>query len=122
MFATNGFIHIVGIGGGTLATGFFSTPFGSNVRAPYWGSRSELMEVLELAKAGSLSVHVEKFGIEDPVDAYQKLHKGEIRGRAVIAFYQTLKTKPALGPSVLRGGFVFGQFFSTGVRTRIDQA
>jgi propanol-preferring alcohol dehydrogenase len=86
MVATNGFINIVGIGGGTLSTGFFSTPFGASVRAPYWGSRSELMEVLELAKAGSLSVHVEKFSIEQAVDAYQKLHKGEIRGRAVIAF------------------------------------
>jgi len=86
MVATNGFINIVGIGGGTLNTGFFSTPFGASVRAPYWGSRSELMEVLELAKAGSLSVHVEKFSIEQAVDAYQKLHKGEIRGRAVVAF------------------------------------
>ncbi|MBJ7451627.1 MAG: NAD(P)-dependent alcohol dehydrogenase, partial [Blastococcus sp.] len=46
--AQAGRIEIVGIGGGTLATGFFSTPMGATVRAPYWGTRAELIEVLDL--------------------------------------------------------------------------
>ena len=82
--AVDGFIHIVGIGGGTLATGFFSTPFGATVRAPYWGTRSELREVLDLARDGSVGVHVERYGIDDAVEAYTKLHKGTVRGRAVV--------------------------------------
>jgi propanol-preferring alcohol dehydrogenase len=82
--AVDGFIHIVGIGGGLLPTGFFSTPFGAAVRAPYWGSRSELIEVLDLARSGALSVHVERYGIEDAVEAYGRLHHGEVRGRAVV--------------------------------------
>lgn len=82
--AVDGFIHIVGIGGGLLPTGFFSTPFGAAVRAPYWGSRSELIEVLDLARTGGVSVHVERYGIEDAVEAYTKLHHGEVRGRAVV--------------------------------------
>jgi propanol-preferring alcohol dehydrogenase len=86
MVAINGFIHIVGIGGGTLQTGIFSTPFGASVRAPYWGTRSELMEVLDLARSGALTVHVEQFAIEDAVEAYHKLHEGAVSGRAVIAF------------------------------------
>ena len=86
MVAINGFIHIVGIGGGTLQTGMFSTPFGASVRAPYWGTRSELMEVLDLARSGALTVHVEQFAIEDAVEAYHKLHEGTVSGRAVIAF------------------------------------
>lgn len=82
--AIDGFVHIVGIGGGLMAAGFFSTPFGAAVRAPYWGSRSELIEVLELARIGAVSVHVERYGFDDAVTAYRRLHEGEVRGRAVI--------------------------------------
>jgi len=82
--AVDGNIHIVGIGGGLLPTGFFSTPFGASVRAPYWGSRSELIEVLDMARAGDVTVHVERFGIDEAVEAYTKLHEGTVRGRAVV--------------------------------------
>src|SRR5690242_17775441 len=40
--ALDGVVQIVGIGGGLMPAGFFSTPFGASVRAPYWGTRSEL--------------------------------------------------------------------------------
>lgn len=82
--ATDGFINIVGIGGGLLPTGFFSTPMGATVRAPYWGSRSELMEVLDLHRQGAIGVHVERFSIDQAVEAYDKLHHGTVRGRAVV--------------------------------------
>lgn len=86
MVAANGFIHIIGIGGGTLQTGVLSTQFCTSVRAPYWGARSQLMEVLELAQAGAVTVHVEQFAIEDAVEAYHKLHEATVSGRAVMAF------------------------------------
>ncbi|QPE04604.1 NAD(P)-dependent alcohol dehydrogenase [Microbacterium schleiferi] len=82
--AADGFIHIVGIGGGTLPTGFFSTPYGAAVRAPYWGTRPELLEVLDLARAGAIGVHVERYGFDQAVEAYQRLHDGAVQGRAVI--------------------------------------
>lgn len=82
--ATDGFIHIVGIGGGMLPTGFFSTPYGAAVRAPYWGTRSELLEVLDLARAGAIGVHVERYGFDQAVEAYGRLHDGAVQGRAVI--------------------------------------
>lgn len=82
--AVDGFVSIVGIGGGLMPTGFFSTPFGVSVRAPYWGSRSELIEVLDLARSGAVAVHTEQFGIDDAVSAYEKLHAGTVRGRAVV--------------------------------------
>jgi propanol-preferring alcohol dehydrogenase len=78
------FIHIVGIGGGILPTGFFSTPMGAAVRAPYWGTRSELIEVLDLARSGAVGVHVERYGFDGAVEAYRKLHAGTVRGRAVV--------------------------------------
>ena len=80
----DGVVQIVGIGGGLMSTGFFSTPFGASVRAPYWGTRAELMEVLDLARAGAIHVEVERYGIEQAPEAYQRLHDGEVRGRAVV--------------------------------------
>lgn len=82
--AVDGDIQIVGIGGGLLSTGFFSTPFGASVRAPYWGSRSELVDVLDLARTGSVGVHVERYTLDSAVEAYGKLHSGNVRGRAVV--------------------------------------
>ncbi|MFE3542695.1 NAD(P)-dependent alcohol dehydrogenase [Nocardia sp. NPDC059177] len=77
-------ITVVGLGGGTVAVGFATLPFQTTVTAPYWGSRTELVEVLELAHHGAVDVHVETFGIDEAPLAYQRLHAGEITGRAVI--------------------------------------
>lgn len=82
--AIDGFVHIVGIGGGVMTAGFFQTPMGAAVRAPYWGSRSELREVLDLARVGAVGVHVERYDIDDAVAAYARLHDNQVRGRAVI--------------------------------------
>ncbi|WP_406429087.1 NAD(P)-dependent alcohol dehydrogenase [Streptomyces sp. NBC_00147] len=82
--AVEGDVTIVGLGGGSLAVGFGTTPYEASVTAPYWGSRSELMEVLDLARSGVVSVHVETYGIDDAPTAYQRLHDGTVRGRAVI--------------------------------------
>ena len=82
--AMDGVIQIVGIGGGVLPTGFFSTPFGVAVQAPYWGSRSELIEVLDLARRGLVTVHVEEFTLDEAPEAYARLHAGTIQGRAVV--------------------------------------
>jgi propanol-preferring alcohol dehydrogenase len=77
-------VAIVGIGGGTATVGFGATPYDCSVRSPYWGSRDELIEVFELARAGALDVHVERFGIDEAPAAYRRLHAGTINGRAVI--------------------------------------
>lgn len=82
--AIDGFVHIVGIGGGVMTAGFFQTPMGAAVRAPYWGSRSELREVLDLARVGAVGVHVERYDIDDAAAAYARLHDNQVRGRAVI--------------------------------------
>jgi propanol-preferring alcohol dehydrogenase len=82
--ALDGVVQVVGIGGGVLPTGFFSTPFGASVRAPYWGTRTELMEVLDLARAGAVHVEVERYGLDEAPEAYRRLHEGAVRGRAVV--------------------------------------
>ncbi|WP_040339807.1 NAD(P)-dependent alcohol dehydrogenase [Candidatus Blastococcus massiliensis] len=82
--AMNGVIQIVGIGGAVLPTGFFSTPYGATVRAPYWGTRSELIEVLDLARSGAIHVETERYTLDQAPEAYRKMHEGTIRGRAVV--------------------------------------
>ncbi len=52
--AIDGHISIVGIHAGAHAkVGFFMIPFGASVVTPYWGTRSELMEVVDLARAAA---------------------------------------------------------------------
>ncbi|MEU0070118.1 NAD(P)-dependent alcohol dehydrogenase [Streptomyces sp. NPDC006332] len=83
--ATEGDVSVVGIGGGTLQVGFGGgLPFEVSASAPYWGSRRELIEVIDLARGGLVSSHVETFSIEDAPLAYERLHAGEIQGRAVV--------------------------------------
>jgi propanol-preferring alcohol dehydrogenase len=82
--ALDGVVQIVGIGGGLMPTGFFSTPMGASVRAPYWGTRSELMEVLDLARIGAVHVEVETYSLDEAPAAYRRLHDGKVRGRAVV--------------------------------------
>jgi propanol-preferring alcohol dehydrogenase len=77
-------VTIVGIGGGALPVGFGVLPYDAAVRVPYWGSRSELIEVLDLARAGAVDVHVETYTLDQAPLAYERLHAGTISGRAVI--------------------------------------
>ncbi|MBG6226067.1 propanol-preferring alcohol dehydrogenase [Arthrobacter sp. CAN_A2] len=84
LVAVAGEVVIVGVGPGTVNIGFFSTPWESSARAPYWGSRPELMEVLELARSGMIHVETERFSLDDAPHAYERLRAGTIRGRAVI--------------------------------------
>jgi len=81
----NGDLTIVGLGGAHLdyqAMGV--VPFGVNLKNPYWGSRTELMEVVGLARQGKLRIDVEKFGLDDAVEVYDRLEHGRIKGRAVL--------------------------------------
>ena len=50
----------------------------------FWGSIPELIDVVSLAQTGKISMLVEHFPLECAGEAYQLLHDGKIRGRAVI--------------------------------------
>ncbi|WP_027343065.1 NAD(P)-dependent alcohol dehydrogenase [Hamadaea tsunoensis] len=82
--AVNSDITIVGIAGGALPVGFGSLPFECRVASPYWGTRGELLDLVEMAKLGTVSVEVERYGIDDAPTAYARLHDGQVRGRAVV--------------------------------------
>ena len=75
---------IVGLGGGHHDFHHGSTPYGSSVSIPYWGSRVELMEVIAMARNGSIHAETTEFPLERAVGVYEKLKAGQITGRAVL--------------------------------------
>lgn len=80
----NSRITVVGLGGGALHYRANQPPYGCQVTVPYWGSRTELMEVIALAADGRIHPQVEKFPLEKALDVYSTLRQGGIKGRAVL--------------------------------------
>lgn len=78
-----GQVTLLGIGHGTYPFSYFGTAPEVSFSATYWGTLPELGEVVALAAAGRLRAHVERVGLEDVADAYERLRRGEITGRAV---------------------------------------
>jgi propanol-preferring alcohol dehydrogenase len=81
---TLGDLTIVGIAGGTLAVSFFSVPYEVSIQTTYWGSRPELIEVLELGARGLLQPKITTFSLDDSLAAYSTLEAGGLDGRAVV--------------------------------------
>jgi len=77
-------LTLVGIGGGTIPFGFFSVPYEVCLATTYWGSITELMEVLELARQGRVRPHIHRYSLDDAANAYHDLKHGDIDGRAVV--------------------------------------
>lgn len=75
---------IVGLGGGHHDFHHGSTPYGTSMSIPYWGSRVELMEVIAMARAGRIHAETTEFPLGDAVAVYEKLKAGQITGRAVL--------------------------------------
>lgn len=82
--ATGADVTIVGLAGGTMTVGFGLIAFDAAVRIPYWGTRGEMIEVFELARAGRVGVQVQEYSLDQAPQAYEDLHAGAVRGRAVI--------------------------------------
>ncbi len=79
-----GDVTVVGIAGGTFGFSFFSTPYEVSLQTTYWGSRPELVEVLDLAARGLIEPHCSVFSLAEAPDVYRRLRAGALTGRAVI--------------------------------------
>jgi propanol-preferring alcohol dehydrogenase len=84
VLAVTGHATMVGLGGGTFPMAFGRVPFGASVSRPSWGTLPDLQEVVALARAGVLEVEVERFGLDEALDAYRMLRDGTVVGRAVV--------------------------------------
>lgn len=82
--ARQGAIQIVGIAGGAAAWSFFANPYEAVLTNSYWGTKEDLHEVVELYRAGLVAPAIERYGLDDALEAYRHLRDGELDARAVI--------------------------------------
>jgi alcohol dehydrogenase, propanol-preferring len=75
---------IIGLGGGSLRYALGALPFDATLTTPYWGTATELSEVLELARAGAITAHTQRFPLDHVAEAYERLRDGTLDGRAVV--------------------------------------
>ena len=81
---TLGDVTLVGVASGSFPFGYLTVPREVSFQTVYWGSRSELTEVLELAARGYLRPETTTFSLEEALSAYRALDSGELLGRAVV--------------------------------------
>jgi alcohol dehydrogenase, propanol-preferring len=83
--APGGDIVYVGRGGGVLPVRPGDVPFECTVYVPTWGTLAELAEVVALARAGTIHTEIERLTLDEAVEGYRRLKRGEVVGRAVVA-------------------------------------
>lgn len=79
-----GSLTVLGIGGGSFVWEYLAMPYEVNLTSTYWGSLHELHEVVALYRAGRIVPSIERFGLDDALEAYRRLRDGELGARAVI--------------------------------------
>lgn len=80
-----GRLVVVGGARGTMAVGKgLELPLGWQVSAPFWGSREDLVAVVELAQKGLLNPVIEIVPFSGVPEAYERLHDGAVTGRIVV--------------------------------------
>lgn len=79
-----GSITVLGIAGGTFPWNFFAVPYEVNFSSTYWGTIEDLHEVVAMYRAGQIVPAVERFSLDDALDAYAKLRDGQLSARAVV--------------------------------------
>jgi len=87
-----GRLVVVGGARGTMVVGKgLSLPLGWQVSAPFWGTRADLVAVVELARQGVLHPVVETVPFGGVTGAYERLHDGAVTGRLVVVPEQTVE-------------------------------
>jgi propanol-preferring alcohol dehydrogenase len=86
-------VVVVGLAGGTLPYAFLGVRAECTVTCSYWGSYTELQEVLALAREGKIRPTVRRYPLPEVNRVLDRLERGEIDGRAVITPW-VLPNKP----------------------------
>lgn len=85
VLAPGGAWAVVGAGGGTLRRPWFGgLPRDAEVFTFQGSDLADLRDVVQLAADGRVTVHVETFALDDADDAYERLARGALQGRAVV--------------------------------------
>jgi propanol-preferring alcohol dehydrogenase len=78
-----GHVAVLGVAGGRFPLRFGAVPMETSVVISNWGTRTELADVVALARQGAVHVEVEPVALSEVPDAYERLEAGEVRGRIV---------------------------------------
>jgi propanol-preferring alcohol dehydrogenase len=79
-----GHVTLVGRGGGSFPAAAAALPVEWSLNRISAGTRTELLEVVELARAGAIRLEIERVALDDALPAYRRLRAGQIVGRAVV--------------------------------------
>ncbi len=80
-----GTVAVVGLAGGSIPFGFGAVPLEARFVASVWGSRSQLDELLDLARREpSIVQPVEVLPLADAQIAHDRMRSGDLRGRLVL--------------------------------------
>ncbi|WP_447925115.1 NAD(P)-dependent alcohol dehydrogenase [Georgenia muralis] len=82
--AQGGRLTVVGIANGVTEWSFFATPYESTISNTYWGTIADLHEVVAMYRKGQIRPEVERYAMDDALEAYRKLESGQLSGRAVV--------------------------------------
>ena len=75
---------VVGAAAGQFAWNFYALPYEVSLTTSFWGTLPELHEVIALARRGLIKAHVQRFGLEQALHAYELMEQGQLSGRAVM--------------------------------------
>ncbi|SKC77782.1 alcohol dehydrogenase, propanol-preferring [Krasilnikoviella flava] len=82
--ARQGRLTVVGIAGGTAEWSFFANPYEATITNTYWGTIEDLHEVVAMYRAGQITPQVQRYSLDQALDAYRDLEAGKVAGRAVV--------------------------------------
>jgi alcohol dehydrogenase, propanol-preferring len=75
---------VVGAAAGQFTWNFYALPYEVNLTTSFWGTLPELHEVIALARKGLIKAHIQRFGLEEALHAYELMEQGQLSGRAVM--------------------------------------
>jgi propanol-preferring alcohol dehydrogenase len=81
-----GRITVVGMQGGSVPVGWNQLATSCEFALSLGSTRKDLQEVCQLATEGAIRIDLEKFTFNQIPEAYEKLRKNDLNGRALIVF------------------------------------
>lgn len=82
--AQGGCLTVVGIAGGVVQWSFFTNPYEAVITNTYWGTIEDLHEVVKMYQAGQIVPDVQRFTMDQALEAYDLLESGKLAARAVV--------------------------------------